>query len=116
MHLPDPGNHFVQLLAGFAQDRQVASLDTPDDLARELPGLPRNPAGDFQQFDVRVLRLLRPCSVLLRLARAIAKTFSFADRLRSRIYVPAFPATAVTLFMMRVRTRTPSPSNVLSVG
>jgi hypothetical protein len=39
-----------------------------------------------------------------------------ADRLRSRICVPALPATAVTFFMMRVSTRTPSPSKVLSVG
>jgi hypothetical protein len=53
---------------------------------------------------------------LFRLARAIAKTFNFADRLRSRICVPALPATAVTFFMMRVSTRTPSPSKELSVG
>ena len=39
-----------------------------------------------------------------------------ADRLRSRICVPALRATAATFFMIRVRTRTPSPSSVLSVG
>jgi len=53
---------------------------------------------------------------LFRLARAIAKIFNLADRLRSRIGVPTLPATAVTFFMMRVKTRTPSPSKVLSVG
>jgi hypothetical protein len=39
-----------------------------------------------------------------------------ADRLRSRICLPTLPTLAATFFIMRVSTRTPSPSNVLSVG
>jgi hypothetical protein len=37
-------------------------------------------------------------------------------RIRSRSRVPAFPVTAVTFFIVRVSTRAPSPSKLLSVG
>ena len=41
---------------------------------------------------------------------------SFTLQLRSRSLVPAAPAIAVIFFMMRVNTRTPSPSRLESVG
>ena len=55
-------------------------------------------------------------SAVVKFSFDVPLTINFADRLRSRICVPALPATVVTFFMMRVRTRTPSPSKLLSVG
>ncbi len=84
---------------------------TPPTISREnFQALPRNPAGDFQQFDVRVLHLLAALAPsCCGWREAIAKTFSFAPGSAAIAHLRAgpFPATAVTLFMMRVRTRTP---------
>ena len=44
------------------------------------------------------------------------RTRSIKLRVRSRSLVPAAPATALTFFITRVKTRTPSPSRLLSVG
>src|SRR5438552_3729098 len=52
-HLLDPGNHLIQLLLGFVQYREVASLDASGNLARKLLGLPGNPAGDFPTVGCR---------------------------------------------------------------
>src|SRR6202158_1822682 len=52
------GINLIQLLLGFVQYRQVASLDAPGDLARKLLGLPSNPAGDFLPSEVGVLSFL----------------------------------------------------------
>jgi len=41
---------------------------------------------------------------------------SFTLRLRSRSLAPAAPAILAIFFMMRVSTRTPSPSKLESVG
>jgi len=53
---------------------------------------------------------------LERAARAIPSTRSLMLRLRSRRAVPAAPAIAVTFFIVRISTRTPSPSRLESVG
>jgi hypothetical protein len=53
---------------------------------------------------------------LERAALAISNTRSFTLRLRSRSVVPTTPAIAVIFFMIRVSTRTPSPSRLESVG
>ena len=51
-----------------------------------------------------------------RATRPISSRRSFTLRVRSRSLVPTVPAIVVILRMMRVSTRTPSPSKVLSVG
>jgi hypothetical protein len=48
--------------------------------------------------------------------RPISSSRSFTLRLRSRSLVPTTPTMSVIFFMVRVSARTPSPSNVLSVG
>jgi hypothetical protein len=52
----------------------------------------------------------------LRAVRAISSRRNFTLRLRSRSLAPAAPAISVIRRIARVSTRTPSPSNVLSVG
>src|SRR5207249_11012356 len=53
--------------------------------------------------------LSRPCSLLLRLARAISTTRNFTLPVRLRNFVPTAPVISLILFISRVSTRTPSP-------
>src|SRR5580700_6780218 len=46
----------------------------------------------------------------------MSSTLSFTLRLRSRSLVPASPTICVIFFMVRMSTRTPSPSKLESVG
>ena len=57
-----------------------------------------------------------PTPPLLRAARPISRIRYFTLRPRSRSLAPASPAMAAIRFIARVRTRTPSPSKLLSVG
>src|SRR5439155_9786314 len=50
--------------------------------------------------------LSRPCSLLLRLARAISTTRNFTLLVRLRNFVPTAPVISLILFISRVSTRT----------
>ncbi len=80
-------------------------------------GLSHHAAGRFQQFAVSGLHLLL---ALLALVAGCIGDFQYAALQRCAsdpgTSFPASPAAAATLFITRVNTRTPSPSNVLSVG
>jgi len=56
------------------------------------------------------------CGPFARVARAMSSTRSLTLRLRSRSFAPTSPTIAVIFFIARVRTRTPSPSRLESVG
>src|ERR1022692_4400894 len=103
------------------------ALDPGSNLVGELLSLMGHPTAAVQNLAVQILHPLLalfafrsfrcwPCSLLLRLTRAISTARSFTLRERSRNFVPTSPAPSVTRFMTRVSTRRPSPSKLLSVG
>ena len=95
----------------------VASFDAVGDLFGEPLRLSDHPAGRIQQLAVGAPELAPGSAGLWSAppARCPASR-SFTLRLRSRSLAPASPAILVIFFIVRVSTRTPSPSKLESVG
>src|SRR6478672_9669128 len=119
-HLSDERHHGIKLVAQALQ-RQLLynvgrALHARGDFLREAFGLPRHPTGGIEQLTVGALEFLLALLALERAARATSSTLSFTLRLRSRSLVPASLTICVIFFMVRMSTRTPSPSKLESVG
>jgi hypothetical protein len=114
---PTGGGVFkTQAVEGELLDDSPCPLDAIGNLDGGALRLADHAAGRGEQPAVAPLQPLLALRPLARAARAMSRTRSLTLRLRLRSLVPTSPAMAVIFFIMRVSTRTPSPSRLESVG
>jgi hypothetical protein len=118
-HLLHERRHSVQFRAQSLQHCLLAgigsALDPLGDLAGKAPRLPHDPRRGVEQPAVGLCHL-GPVGHFAAGGAGDSSGRNLTLRLRSRSRVPIGPAIFVIRCIVRVSTRTPSPSSVLSVG